>query len=361
MGNSTTRLQSVVDFAKTMPDLSPVLSTGGFSGEPALTIANDVMVAMHAPAFPWRHNRIRIPYFYTNSWQQDYATLTVNNLAWLEYAVMIDINSTSEPKDKFPLETNRDLPETSLQYGRPGQVAWLPNDQLIYGIWGGGNAGEGSQMNPGPGSVYGALTNATSGAVISQPANPLLQVQDPNGNFWVLTNALTQNVTLGLTQPSWPTNPVYPTQTNPSVVATTVNDGTAIWTAVNPKGQGLRLNPIPSQQGKVWQARVFGQARPVQFSATSVGGQGLSQLLDPIPDDLVPYFRRGFIAYAYMHSKDPKIQRKFEGQQALWMASMKTALTSGDRERDNAGIYPTDVPMQGPGSCYLGPANPYFC
>lgn len=353
MGNSTVRLQSIVDYARTIPDLSPVLSTGGFSQEPALTIANDVVTAMLSRPFAPKWNRIRIPYFYSNSWEQDYATTNVNNLAWLEYAVMIDINSTSEPKDKFTLETDRDLPETSLQYGRPGQVCWLPNDQLIYGIWGGGNAGEGSQMNPGPGSVYGALTNSTSGTVISQPANPLLQIQDPNGNFWVLTNAVTQSVTLGMTQPTWPTNPVYPTQTNPTQVATTVTDGTAIWTAVNPKGQGLRLNPIPSQQGKVWQARVFGQARPPQFTS-------LSQTLDPVPDDFAPYFRRGFVAYAYMHSKDLKIQRKFESQQALWMQSLQTLVSSQDRERDNSGLYPTDVPMQGPGSCYLGPANPYM-
>lgn len=353
MGNSTTRLQSIVDFTKTMPDLLAVMASGGFSQEPALTIANDVITAMFAPGVPWKFNRMKLPVFYTNSWQQDYALTNLNNLAWLEYGLLIDINSTTEPKNKYPLECNRDLPETAVQYGRPGQVCWLPNDQLLYGIWGGGNAGEGSLMNPGAGSVYGALTNSVSGAVISQPANPLLQIVDPNGNFWVLTNALTQSVTLGLVQPTWPTTVVYPTMNNPSVVATTQADGTGIWTAINPKGQGLRLNPIPSQQGKVWQARVFGQMRPPQFTS-------LSQLLDPIPDDYVPYFRRGFVAYAYMHSKDVKVQRKFETQQKLWMDSLMTATRSMDRERDNAGIYPSDTPMQQTGGTFIGPANPYF-
>jgi len=336
-----------------MPDLNPILSTGGFSQEPALTIANDVAVAMFAPPFNWKWNRIRFPFFYTNSWQQDYASLNTNNLSWLEYAILIDINSTSEPKDKYTLETNRDLPETSVQYGRPGQVCWLPNDQLIYATWGGGATGEGPQSNPGPGSVYGPLLNTVTGTVISQPSNPLLQIQDPNGNFWVLTNALTQSVTLGMTQPVWPNPVVYPTQTNPRIVATTQPDGTGIWTAVNPKGQGMRLNPIPSQQGKVWQARVFGQGRAPMFTS-------LSQTLEPIPDDFAPYFRRGFCAYAYMHAKDPKTRAKFQDQQALWMASLQTAVRSVDRERDNAGIYPTDAIMPSPGSTYLGPANPYY-
>jgi hypothetical protein len=350
MGNSTTRLQSVVDYTRTLPELNPVLSTGGFSQEPALTIANDVMIEMLAPPFPWRFNRIRLPFFYTNSFQQDYALPGVNNLAWLEYGIMIDINSTSQPKDKYPLECNRDLPETSVQYGRPGQTCWLPNDQLIYGTWGGGNTGEGSASNPGPGSVYGPLTGP---GVSAQPKNPLLQIQDPNGNLWVLTNSLTQTVTLGNVQPTWPTTLVYPTLANPNVVATTQADGTGIWTAVNPKGQGLRLNPIPSQQGKVFQARIFGQARPPAFTT-------LSQPIDPIPDDFSSYFRRGFVAYTYMHSKDAKVKAKFADQRQLWLESLMTAVRSGDRERDNAGIFPTDGIMQNPGSPYLGPANPYF-
>jgi hypothetical protein len=349
VGNSTTKLQSVVDFARTNPDLSPVLASGGFSQEPALTIANDVAIAMFAQPFNPKWNRIRLPYFYTNSWQQDYALTNTNNLSWLEYAILIDINSTTEPKDKYNLETNRDLPESSVQYGRPGQVCWLPNDQLIYGTWGGGNTGEGSQSNPGPGSVYGALVQTA----VSQPANPLLQIQDPNGNYWVLTNALTNGCVLGQTQPVWPTTVSYPTQTNPTAVATTVADGTGIWTAINPKGQGLRLNPIPSQQGKVWQGRVFGQARPPMFTS-------LSQTLEPIPDDFAGYFRRGFVAYAYMHSKDLKIRGKFQDQQKLWMESLITEMKATDRERDNTGLYPSDAIMPSPGSTYLGPANPYY-
>lgn len=349
MGNSSTKLQQVVDFVRTNAELSPVLSQGGFSQEPALTIANDVMIAMLAQPFNWKWNRIRMPFFYTNSFQQDYAFTTVNNLAWLEYAILIDINSSSEPKDKYTLETNRDLPETSVQYGRPGQVCWLPNDQLIYATWGGLNTGEGASSNPGPNSVYGALQGA-----VSQPANPINQIQDPNGNFWVLSQASILNgCTLGATQPAWPTTIVFPTYAQPNLTPTTVNDGTAVWVAVNPKGQGLRLNPIPSQQGKVWQGRVFGQARPPMFTA-------LSQLIDPVPDDFLAYFRRGFIAYTYMHSKDLKIQRKFEVQQNMWINSLQTAIRSGDRERDNAGIYPTDAIMPSPGSTYLGPANPYF-
>lgn len=354
MGNSTIQLQFVVDYAKTFPDLNPVLSTGGMSQQPALTIANDVMTTMLAEGGPWKWNRMKIPPFYTNSLQQDYAsagTTAVNNLAWLENGISININDTGEPKQRQPIEVVRDLPETSAQYGNPGQAAWLPNDQLIYGKWGGGTSGEGSQMNPGPGSVYGQILGVPASLF-----NPMTQIKDPNGNYWILlpnsVNNLNQSITLGTIQPTWPTNPVYPTFTNPNVTATTIADGTATWTAVNPKGQGFRLNPIPPQTGLIWQERLFGQARPIQFTS-------LQQVLDPIPDDFAAHFRRGFIAYSYMHAKDPKIQAKFQIQRSLWMEALVTALRSIDRERDNNGIYPSEAVMQG-GPTYVGPANPFF-
>ena len=359
MGNSTIQLQFVVDFAKTIPELNPVLSTGGFSDQPARSIANRVMIDLLAQAGPWKWNRFKIPPIYTNSWQQDYALPTVNNLAWFENGVIVDINSTSEPKTKYPFESNRDLAETDVQYGQPGQFCWMPNDQLIYGTWGGGNAGEGSLSNPGPNSVYGAILGSTS-----QAANPFTQVKDPNGNLWTLQpttaypNKLVSSVTLGATQPAWPTNPTFPTFQSPNIVQTIANggiiqDGTAFWQAVNPKGQGIRINPIPSQTGRVWQLRTFAQMRPPQFLS-------LTQTLEPIPDDFYTYFQDGFVAYCYLHSKDSKIASKFQRFYDLWRASLVQALRQIDRERDNAGIYPGESIMQQGYQNYIGPANPYL-
>jgi hypothetical protein len=350
MGNSSIKLQAVVDYCRTFPELNPVLAMGGFSQEPALTIGNDVLIQFFAQPHNWKFNRFKYPPFYTNSFQQDYAA-NVSNLAWLENGVFIDINNTSQPKLIEPMETNRDLPETSVQYGRPGQASWLPNDQLQYALWGGANLGIGTLSNPGPGSIYGPLVG---GSVLAQPSNPVDQIVDLNGNFWRLFNYINSPtpITLGSVQPTWPTAPVYPTYANPTTVATTIADGQGIWTAINPKGQGIRVNPIPSQQGRVWQGKVFAQMRPPQFMS-------LSQTIEPIPDDFAAYFRRGFVAYAYMHSKDAKISAKFQQQQALWLASIEQALKSVDRERDNMGIYPSEGIMNSNTSPYLGPGNPY--
>lgn len=352
MGNSTTQLQAIVDYCRTHVELNPVLSQSGFSQEPALTIANDVMVAMMAQPFNPRWNVQRFPVQYSNSWQQDYPSNVVD-IGWLETGIIFNINSTANPKNRYDLETNRFLAESSVQYGRPGQVSWVYNFNAIYGIWGGAALQEGSALNPAAGSVYGPLVGAS---VNAQPKNPLTQVVDPNGNFWTLIytpNFYTAGCTLGATQPSWPTTIQYPTLTKPNTVATTIADGTGLWTALNPNGFALRLNPIPSQTGVVWQIRAWYQKRPPQFTS-------LSQYLDPIPDDFVPYFRRGFVAYTYMHSKDKQVLAKFDRQQALWRESLMTYIRSGDRERDNTGLYPSEGIMNSPYIDYMGPANPYF-
>jgi hypothetical protein len=333
MGNSNVSLQSVVDHARTFSELTPVLATGGFSQQPALTIATDTMISMLSPQMNWKFNRQKTPPFYTNSFQQDYAANNVN-LAWIEHSYIVDINNTALPKPIWTLEVVRDLEATFQQYGMPGQICWLPNDQLIYGVWA-ANA------------KFGQLLGVPSG-----PANPLLQIQDPNGNFWQVSNNLNATVTTGATQPVWTNPPVYPTYASPSTVASTVTDGTVVWSAINPKGQGFRLNPLPPQTGVVYQVNPISQMRPPQFSA-------IGQLLDPIPDDYASYFRQGFIAHGYRHSPEQKVRSKFQDEFKLWMQSMGDATRKSDRERDAAGFYPSQSLLDSNYTIDVGPAWPF--
>lgn len=333
MPNSTTTLQSVVDHGRTFSELSPVLATGGFSQQPALTIANDTMIAMLSPKMNWKFNRQRTPVFYTNSFQQDYAANNVT-LAWIEHAFIVDINNTALPKPIWTLEVVRDLERTFQQYGMPGQICWLPNDQLTYVIW---------TAN----TKYGQLLGVPSG-----PANPIQQIQDPNGNFWFVSNNLNATVTTGATQPIWTNPPLFPTFTNPTQVASTITDGTVVWTALNPKGQGFRLNPLPPQTGVVYQINPISQLRPPLIT-------GIGQTIEPIPDDYSSYFRQGFIAHCYRHSPEMKIRGKFQDEFKLWIASMLEASAKSDRERDAAGFYPSQAILDSNYTIDVGPAWPF--
>lgn len=336
MGNSSITIQSVVDYAKTYPDLSPVLGVVGSSREPALTMANDVITEMLSPAFNWKWNRIannQLPPFYTISWQQDYAQ-AVTNIQWGEHCEIVDINNTALPKPWWPCEFVRDLPRTSTQFGRPGQICWLPNDQLVYGTWG-ATPGIMGQNNPGPLVV---ITNPLGQP--STPANPATQVVDPNGNYQILT---TYGI-CGGTAPSWPSAN--------AAAGVTTTDGTVVWTVVNPKGRGFRLNPIPPQSGVVYLVVPVMQQRPPTF--TSLGAT-----IDPVPDDYAKYFRQGFIAHAYRHSPDPKTRAKGDSEYGLWIKAMQDCKEQGDRERDAAGFYPTQGIMDQPIYYNWGPAWPY--
>lgn len=344
-GNSTINLQMIVDDASSMGDIAPALATGGFADAPALSIGTDVMTTMllggpMGQPFNWKWNRFNVSTFPTISWQQDYFVPNVVNVGWLETAWASNINQASPLKQKFQLEVRKDLEVTINQTGYPGKICWLPNSTLETGKWGAAPLGPtasnpsgdqssigsniGGLQNPGPNVVY---TNPV-GAVQS-PINATTCITDPNGNLWVLT----AYGTCGSTQPTWPANPVFPTLKSPSTVATTVTDGTVVWTAVNPAGQGFRLNPIPPQAGIVWLLQPVAQGRPPRFTS-------LGQLLDPIPDDFVTYFKQGFFAECFRRNPDPKVRAKYPQERQLWLEALDKAVRQGDREMDDVGFYP---------------------
>lgn len=361
--NSSTTITSVVQDAKRHPDLAPVVqgAVGGSSLEPALTIANNVMIELISQVFNWKWNRFVLPYFYTNSFQQDYA-LNVINLGWLEQGVLLDVNNTSTPQPKWPLECVKDLPETSYQYGMPGQVSWLPNNQLNYATWGASNPANGNATGTWPNPQPLQTITGPIG-VSAMPNNPLTQVADAYGNYWVITGygASGQINGSGVTGASNPfatnLNPVYPTSNSPSTTATVVTDGTIYWTAVNPSGMGVRCNPLPPQTGVIYQFRIVGQYRAFAFSSGPF--TQFSQTIEPIPDDFASYFRAGFVAMAYSYSPDAKVRGKFQDMYNIWKESLFQARRQGDRERDNQGFYAANSLMQQPFQIYPGPAYPW--
>jgi hypothetical protein len=324
MGNSTKTLQSFIDSVQTIGDLTPVLANaGGYTLEPAITIANDVMTELIAERFNWKWNRVKLAPFYINSFQQDYASVGVNNIGWLESCTRVDIGNTQIPKPTNPVETVRDLQITSSQSGWPSQIAWLPNNLLEQGQW------------PGAGMLY-----TTPVGAIAMPNNGPTNIADSNGNILVLTG-------YGITGLQAPMAPPA------SAPGTLVPDGTCQWTVADPNAQGLRVNPCPPQNGNLWLIRPFAQAQPPQFT------NSLAQKIDPIPDSYSKWFRDGFIAYCHRHSADPKVKARFPQAYELWMSSVLAAAKAGDREQEAMGFIPVRSIMDGGSGLNIGPAWPY--
>lgn len=322
MPNSTISLQTAIDYLLNIGDLQPIVPAGGFSKLVITRIASDVMSDILSQRFNWKFNRMNCTPFYTNSWQQDYVTQQTT-IGWLEHACGVDINNTSRPQPIYWPECVRDLERSSYQFGgKPMKICWLPNDQLVQGAW------------PGASQTY---TNPL-GAVVT-PTNPNTNITDASGNILLLT---TYGVT-GL---------VAPNAGAGAAAGTMVNDGTCVWTVVDPKGQGFRIAPLPSQQGITYQINVVAQKRPVEFTS-------LDQTLDPIPNDYSKYFYDGMIAYLTRQSSAPVVRARFPQMHNAWLISMDNACKQADREKDDAMFVPSRTVDQESTIANIGPAWPF--
>lgn len=326
---STVYLQDCVDDSLRFGDIKPVLSSGGSSLQPALTIANQVMTELCSVRYNWKWNSFLLPVFQTISWQNDYAQYGLTNLAYLENGIIIDINSSSIPKRKFKLEAVKDLQSTADSYGRPFQCCWMNNVNMLYGTWGSGatvpNVNNTGQTNPGPNVIYTNPLGSTT-----TPSNPTTQIIDPNGNIQVVQwigIAPGATLTCGANAPSWPLAG--------SAAGIVTADGQVNWVTVDPSGQGIRLQLIPAQAGNVWQVILRGQKKPVRFTS-------LGTTLDPIPDDFATYFMQGFRAYCYQRSPESKIAAKFDREFKLWIQNLQQAEGQADREQESFCFYPSD-------------------
>jgi hypothetical protein len=353
VANSTIQLQFLVDDAQSQAELAPALATGGYSDSPALSIANDVMRAMIAGGkdgqpFNFKFNRLNDPTFFTNSWQQDYFVPGLVNLGWLESCSAVNFSCTGFPKPVRVVEVRRDLLVTSSQNANVGKICWMQNDTMLTGVW--GQSQQASQMglqNPGPGAVYTDPSTA-----LQQPLNPVTAIKDSFSNLWVLTTYGTCGNTNPFLSNQNPTNQ-YPTFQSPTTSPITVTDGTVVWTAINPKGQGFRLNPRPGQTGPVWMIQPVAQNRIPMITT-------LSQVLDPIPDDYYPFFKQGFFAQCYRRSPDPKVRAKFEQEWTLWLRDLDNAVRQSAREMDDWGFVPSQSIMaSGYAVNTVTPSQPY--
>lgn len=339
---STVKLQDIVTIAQGFGDIAPVLNVPQSSGQPAKTIANDVMNAICALPFPHKWNEIPIPQFYTNSFQQDYAGInsdgsSILNLSWLERGICIDINNTAIPKPWRLVEVGRQLPQQTGSLFNNATSSplflcnWFPNRMLYYGTWGKTNTGNTTfGNNPVAGSVYQPLVSPNLSAM---PFNPILQIRDSNSNLLVLTTFGTEGVN----------PPVAPVGAAPGFMvtaATRQDSSTTVWTVVDPNGAGFRILPAPSQTGVVWQFNIVGQAVPVRFTS-------LSQTLAPLPDEYEPIFRQGFIAQCYRYSPEAKIRAKFKEEWALWQVAASSMRAKEDFELEENNFVPDRGVMGG--------------
>src|SRR5579885_411660 len=98
---STLTLQQMLDKILPLGDI-----------EPFVTICSDVYAEIVGLPFPHKWNEIKLPQFYTNSFQQDYALVnldgsSVYNIEWLAQGIAVEISSSAQPKPWGYVECGR--------------------------------------------------------------------------------------------------------------------------------------------------------------------------------------------------------------------------------------------------------------
>jgi len=329
MGNSTVSIQKIVDGVSVIADLSPVLSNaGGYANEPALTIANDVIMEMLSERFPWKWNRFKLAPFYLNSLQQDYVLFPdEKRIGWLENGFRVDMSSTQVPPSAPPVGVVRDLPVAATSFGASGssfagsgspRVCWMQNDQLEHGVW------------PGPGVIYSNPLGMTT-----TPDNAWTQIEDAFGNILVLT----EYGTTGLLAPVVPLTPPDDDVSYPNwPIGAVVEDGSCKWTVADPSAQGIRIEVPLSSNANLWLMRLFAQKKAPTYT-------NLQQKIDPVPDDEVRWFRDGFIAFCHQYSANPAVKARFEIKKLDWQNSMAAQARANNREDEGKGFFPAQGVM----------------
>lgn len=313
---STLNAQLLVDYARTFPWTTPVMGRAGYTTQPAVSFLDEVVKKILAKTNPWKWNARGFPAINVSPYQQDYPTsISQNVLGWLQAAVIVDINNTSNPIPKLPINAVDRLLPTMIA-GRLQKVCWITNSIAITGVW-----GRGEPSDPGPNDSY------TNPIVIQGGGpgnNPLTAITDANGNILVVT-------TYGVT------GTIAPVAASGAAAGTTVTDGTVVWTVQDPNGVALRIDALATNQSVVWQVRVLYQQKPPNIKT-------LTQNISPIPDDLDYLVKQGFLAYCTKQTD----RSKFPAEYGQWLEDIQGAMGSSDREYQEFGFFPSN-PIQGGG------------
>ena len=340
-------VQQIANQLKSLPELYNVLGgAAGWSTEPLITLSNEILCRILDENMPWKWNRAVFPAFLTVSLQQDYCT-NITDLGWLENAWLVDINNSTSnsngaPKPVRPMETVRDLVQTSVQ-NVPFQISFCYNNQAFMGLW---------QANTAYSCGYG---------VAQLPRSPIQQFVDVNGNIlFIDSTQLGLNIEspgyTGTTIPLPTPNPygvsgsVQPAASPNATPGSQVQDGSVIWTVADPWGYCFRVNPLPALNGLAW--LVVGQYQILPPVLTT-----LQQRIDPIPYSMSYLFRAGLRAALRQFNGLPNAAQEY----AEWEEVLVKSVRAADRQQEDNVLTPTTTIMSPNMGAYLGvgPSQPF--
>ncbi len=323
MSQSTITLQSVVNYSAIHAELLPIVGVGGFSNEPALSIANDVLCELLGQPFPWKFNRKFPQFFVTQQYKQDYkfagavawtntggaaidlatnnaitqsgAVTTVNTIESHNFAVGATLYQAGCTVSGYNSTVSVTL-ASGTQWTSVGTITAITSTSYTYTA---ANSGLGTSGAAGI-TDLGWLESATMVNLNDTSANPYV---------WYLQAVRT------LEPASW--------MQTPDRVSVLADDGAGTIT--------FRLRYIPGPQPLA--VSVVYQKRPVLLTS-------LSSTWAPFPDENAYVYRQLFLAAAFRYANSPRADVEYQKAQA----NIAKALGMNDREQSEEYITP-DSPL----------------
>jgi hypothetical protein len=319
LSQTTITVQQVVNYASQHTELMPLIGVGGYSNEPALSIANDVLSELLAQPFPWKFNRKVAPILVTQQWKQDYkfagaSAFTQNGGAAIglasanaitEASFTVTVN-TIEPHnfsvgDTVFMTGNTVAAYNSTFSSKPSGSSWT-------GGW---------TITATPTTTSFQFTHASSGLAASGAPG----ITDLG---WLESATMVNMNDTSAAQYVWFLQAVRMLEPSnrqflPDRVASIADDGAGTLTI------RLRYLPGPQPMG----VTLVYQQRPTLITS-------LSATWAPFPDENAYVYRQMFLAHAYRFANSARADLEYQKA----MANVAKALGANDREQSEEFISP---------------------
>lgn len=324
--SSTVTIQQVVNFAATQAELVPLSGVGGFSNEPALSLANDTIASiLHAT--PWKFNRVEMGPLVTTPFKQDYDF--AGAVAWTETGgVAIGLasgNAITESSFTVTVNTLNSQPHNFTV----GQTVYMTgNTVAAYNStfsstpsasgWSGGWT-----ITAVPTTTSFQFTHASSGLSNSGAAGIT--------NFgWLESGTF---VDVRDTSPSQGVYYLKAVRTLQPTSSTSLPGKVCVLSASSTGVLKIRFIGVPGQPWMV--TLVYQAAAPLKTA--------LSDTWSPFPDEYAYAYRQMFLAHAYRHINSKRSE--IEYQKALQMIA--NARQDDDSEMSDENMAPAGGSLMG--------------
>lgn len=325
---ATLTVQQVIDFTRTQTGLMPLTGVGGFTNEPAVSLANDVLSELLSPPFAWKFNRQTMNIFVTQQFKQDYPFAGAT--AWTSTGgasiALVATPGISESGNTVTVNTlyahNFTAGQTVFMNGNT--VAAY--NSTFSSTPSGSSWGAGWVITTVPTSTSFTFLHASSGLANSGAAGI-------TNCSWLESSTMVNMNDTASAQYVWFLEAVRTLQPSSQVaVPDRVNilsdDGNGVLT--------IRLRSLPGPQ-PLGVTNIF-QARPGLIT-------NLSSTWTPFPDEYAFVYRQMFLAHALRYANSPRSEVEYQKAQV----GVLKALGANDRETSEEFVVPAGGSLMGNG------------